>query len=336
MCRFAVAAALLAAGIAPGCATTDERHAEQMMLAQNYYSNGKFYEAIGRFAAAAEFASSSREMYQATLGVANASAEYGLIVYEVAERLLRDKKRQAGLKKWQEADKWHEDSAKAFYKCLQMRPGDLIANKGLGDLFYRRSTSFTVLPYLENEEGIALRKRERDEAVKQYQLVLSHERGDITKPDHGPECKSPHIHRYLALALLTRSDWDKQDGPEARRHMIVYLNFLKWALQTINDGIQAPIDDNVKLDKEKRMEQLRRQIGETRSLLNTQLKGLEDAYSAWKAGTEKPPLPKEKREVWMLAAHREIVALQELAKEFEAAASASRKKREDQQPENNN
>ncbi|HKS16717.1 MAG TPA: hypothetical protein VJU16_05355 [Planctomycetota bacterium] len=374
MCRIGVVAAIVAAAFAPGCAGVDERHAEQMMLAQQYYSNGKFYEAIGRFAAAAEHASSTRERYQATLGVANATAEYGLIVYEVAERYLRDNKRQAGMKKWQEADKWHEDSAKAFYKCLQMRPDDKIANRGLGDLFYRRSTSFSVLPYLEDEKGFTLRKQERDEAVRQYHIVLDDERGDITRPDHGPECKSPHIHRYLALALFTRSDWDKQDGQEARRHMIVYLNFLKWALKTVGEGIQG-IDEEVKLEKEKRMEHLRRQIAETRSLLNVQLKGLQEIHAFWQSEpalrvtiqarlreiekllsqgspTENPERlkaerekllsdekkfpPKEKRETWILAAHKEIAALNELAKEFEDAAAASRKKKGEEQPERAN
>src|SRR5687767_13555222 len=105
-----VAVAVVVAALAAGCAEMDERHGEQMMLGQQYYSNGKFYEAIGRFTAAAEFATSRREEYQATLGVANASAEYGLIVYEYAERLLRDNKKSAGMKKWQEADKWHDDS----------------------------------------------------------------------------------------------------------------------------------------------------------------------------------------------------------------------------------
>ena len=324
MCRLAVAVAALASILA-GCAGVDEHHAEQMMLGQQYYMNGKFYEAIGRFAAAVENASSSRERYQATLGVANASAEYGLIIYEYAERLLRDDKRAAGLKKWQEADKWHDDAARAFYKCLEMRPSDTIANRGLGDLFYRRSTAFSVLPYTETEEGKALRKKERDEAVKQYQIVLAGERGDITKPEHGPECKSSHIHRYLALALFTRSDWEKNDCQEARRHMIVYLNYLKWAHRSIVEGIK-PVDDAEKLDKEKRMDAIRKQIAETRALLTDLLKGLEEAYAQWKAGTEKPPLPKDKRETRMLAAHREIAALQILTQEYDEAAAAAKKK----------
>lgn len=324
MCRLSVTAAALAL-ILGACAEVDERHAEQMMLAQQYYMNGKFYEAIGRFQAAYEQASSNRERYQATLGVANASAEYGLIIYEYAERLIRDDKRAAGVNKWKEADKWHDDAARAFYKCLELRPGDTIANRGLGDLFYRRSTAFSVLPYTETDEGKALRKKERDEAVKQYGIVLADERGDITKPDHGPQCKSSHIHRYLALALFTRSDWDKNDCQEARRHMMVYLNYLKWAHHNIVEGLK-PVDDAEKLDKEKRLDAIRKQIAETRALLGDLLKGLRDVYAQWKAETEKPPIPKDKREVWMLAAHREIAALQLLTQEYEEAAQAAKKK----------
>ena len=332
MSRIGILAAALA--VTAGCAAVDERHAEQMMLGQQYYNNGKFYEAIGRFTSAKEHASNSREEYQAILGVANSSAEYGLIVYEYAERLLRDNKIKPGKIKWQEADKWHEDSAKAFYKLLEMRPNDTIANKGLGDLFFRRSTSFTVLPYLETKEGLALRQKERDEAVKQYEIVLAGERGDITRSDHGPACKSPHIHRYLALALFTRSDWDRNDSEEARRHMMVYLNYLKWAHQRMIDGIHTT-DDAQKLEKEKRIQEFTKQIGETKALLSDQLKGLKDIYATWQAGHEKPPLPKEKREAWMLAAHREITALQELKQEFEDAAAAARKKAKAPAPTNN-
>ena len=365
MSRLLTGAAVLM--VAAGCAGVDERHAEQMMLGQQYYMNGKFYEAIGRFAAAAEHASSSREKYQATLGVANSSAEYGLIVYEYAERLLRDNKIAAGKKKWQEADKWHDDAARSFYKCLEMRPADKIANIGLASLFFRRATSFSVLPYLDDEKGRELRRKERDEAVRQYQIVLGEEHGDITKPEHGPECKGAHFHRYLALALFTRSDWDRNDGQEARRHMMVYLNFLKWASQSVAEGMRA-VEDTEKIEKEKKMDQFRKQIAETRSLLGDQLKGLKETQEFWKTedafrarlrhveelqiravGTErhkeltaeleklrldeKKFPPKEKREAWTLAAHREVTALEVLAKEFETAALEARKKPKAATPE---
>jgi hypothetical protein len=358
MSRLAVAA--LAAVLAAGCAGVDERHAEQMMLGQQYYNNGKFYDSIGRFTSAWELASSGRERYQAMLGVANASAEYGLQVYEAAESLLRNKNYAAGKKKWQEADKWHDDATKAFYKCLEMRPDDTIANVGLGNLFYKRATSFTVLPFTESKEGVVARQKERDEAVRQFQIVLKSERGDITMPDHGPRCQSPHIHRYLGLALFTRSDWDRNDLEEARRHMMVYLNYLKWALRSISES-NPPSDnpDQAKLEKEARLERVRRQIGETRFLLGDQLKGLKEVQAFWQrdktiearlkeiqellargkddrtellAEREKLQLeekklpPKEKREDWMNAAKREIAALQNLDREFEEAAKASKTK----------
>ncbi|HEU4339915.1 MAG TPA: hypothetical protein VFS19_07585 [Planctomycetota bacterium] len=367
MSRMSTGAAVLAIAVAAGCAGVDERHAEQMMLGQQYYMNEKFYEAIGRFEAAAEHASSSREKYQATLGVANASTEYGLRIYQYAEDLLRDKKFAPGKAKWQEADKWHDNAARAFYKCLEMRPDDKIANIGLASLFFRRATSFSILPYLETEEGRALRRKERDEAVRQYQIVLGDERGDITKPEHGPDCKGAHFHRYLALALFTRSDWDRNDGQEARRHMIVYLNFLKWASRSVEEGMKA-VDDAEKIEKEKKMDQFRKQIAETRFLLGDQLKGLREMQEFWKTegafrarlrhveelharsvgkeghkdlateleklrADEKKFPPKEKREAWTLAARREISALEVLAKEFEEAAQAARKKAKPSTPE---
>src|SRR5687768_7786196 len=90
MSKLSAGAAALVVAVAAGCAPVDERHAEQMMLGQQYYMNGKFYEAIGRFSAAVEHATNSREKYQAMLGVAESSAKYGMYVYEFAERLLRD------------------------------------------------------------------------------------------------------------------------------------------------------------------------------------------------------------------------------------------------------
>ena len=70
---------------------------------------------------------------------------------------------------------------------------------------------------------------------------------------------------------------------------------------------------------------------ETRSLLSTQLKGLEELVLSWRAGNEKPPIPADKREAWILAAHREIIALKELAQAFEDAAAASKKKPKDKE-----
>jgi hypothetical protein len=208
-----------------------------------------------------------------------------------------------------------------------MRPDDTIANVGLGNLFYKRATSFTVLPFTESKEGVEARQKERDEAVRQFQIVLKSERGDITVPDHGPRCQSPHIHRYLGLALFTRSDWDKNDLEEARRHMMVYLNYLRWALKSISES-NPPSDnpDQAKLEKEARLERVRRQIGETRSLLTDQLKDIKNKLAAWDADVECKLLPKDKRETWMNAAKREIAALQNLDREFEEAARASKTK----------
>jgi hypothetical protein len=115
--------------------------------------------------------------------------------------------------------------------------------------------------------------------------------------------------------------------------MIVYLNYLRWALSAITTGMQTGADEALKLDKEKRMDQLRRQIIETRSLLSTQLKGLEEQVQVWRAGTEKPQLPASKREAYILAAHREIIALKELSQAFEEAATANKKKAKDKSTE---
>src|SRR5262245_22906566 len=325
MCRVAVAVLLV--GLSACAGEPDTRHKEQMMLGEQYYRNERFYEAIGRYTAAYEVAGNDRERYQAMLAVAESATEYGLICYQQAEDHLRgNRNRPAGLNKWKEGDQWHDDANKAFHKCLDMRPDDPMANIGLGKLYYRRATSYSVLPFTENEKGVAARKAERDESIKQFEIVLKPERDDITVPAHGPNCRSPHAHRYLALALLTRSDWDRNDSEEARRHMMVWLNYLTWGQAHVREGMKAE-DDKSKLDKEKRIEALRRQIVETRSLLANQLKGLKDIVETWKAGTEKPPLPPEKREKWMLAAQREVIALEELNRKFEEVTDAKKKEK---------
>ena len=327
MCRIGAALAAIVSALALGCAGgPDPRHAEQMTLAQHYYVNGKFYEAIGAFVRAVQNASNGREEYQATLGVANASAEYGLVLYEAAESLLRNNNRGPGLARWKEADQWHADANKAFNKCLLLRPGDKIANYNLGCFFYRRTTSFTVLPFLENEKGVAQRKAERDEAIRQFQIALSPERGDITLPKHVSECQSTHAHRYLGLVLLIRSDWDKNDGEEARRHLMVYLNYLRVTFKNVSDNPLNTDDiEQSKLTKEKSLERLRREISDTRHLLSTQHRGLQELLETWEARKEKPALPEEKREAMINAARREVAALNHLSLEFDEAVRPARK-----------
>jgi tetratricopeptide (TPR) repeat protein len=329
MCRAVFVLPVLFLAACAGDAEKHDRFKEQMMLGEQFYRNARFYEAIGRYTEAFSNAQDKREEYQSTLAVAEAATEYGLICYQQAEDFLRgNRNRPAGMQKWKEGDQWHDDANKAFHKCLEIRGDDTMANIGLGKLYYRRATAYSVLPFTENKDGVAARKAERDEAIRQFRIVLKPEKGDITLPEHGPDCRSPFAHRYLALSLLTRSNWDLNDCEEARRHMMVWLNYLTWGQAIIRDQ-KTSDDDQAKIAKEKRLEEFRTHTVETRSLLATQLKGLKDLVAVWKTGTEKPELPKEKREKWMLAAQREILALEEMTRKFEEASKPKKPKQPD-------
>jgi tetratricopeptide (TPR) repeat protein len=316
----------VAALLAAGCAEMSEDYRQQMYLGETYYKNLKFYESIGNFTRAVEAAQNDDEKYKALLGVANAATEHGLNIYQHAESLIRNRNRAAGAAKCAEADQWHDTANRTYAKLLDMRPKDTIANYYLGLFLYKRATSFSELPYPGTEGGKAQRRKERDGAVHHFGIVLSHERGDITSPKHVTECRSPEMHRYLALALFARSDWSKNDGEHARRNLMVYLNLLKNTQSAVTDSPLATEDpEGAKLEKERRMERLRKEISDTRALLHEQFKGCQQLVELWQSRKEQPPISENDREAWINAAKREISALTDLSREFQEAAQAARK-----------
>jgi tetratricopeptide (TPR) repeat protein len=330
MFRILVAAAVLLPAALSGCGGVNELYNEQMFLGEHYYRNGKYGEAMGRYTQAVEFAGNSSERYKATLQVANASTEYGLVLYEVAESLIRNHNRPAGKNKLKEADKVHDNAHKAFTRCLQMRPDDRIANYYLGLFFYKRATSFSELPYPGTPEGMAQRCKERDEAVRQFEIVLGDERGDITLVAHLATCKSPQLHRYLALALFARSDWDRNDSETARRHVLVYLHYIEKSITNVIDKVTESADDKAKKEKQAELDQLRQELVNTRALLTTQHQGLKELLSMWEQGKEEPRLVPAKRDLWMNAARREIAALASLRQAFEDATRKEREREREQ------
>src|SRR5437867_608950 len=102
MCRIVAAAAVFVTAALVGCGGVNEYYREQMFLGEHYYRNGKYGEAMGRYTQAVEFAYSGSEKYNATLQVANASTEWGLVLYEAAEHLIRNHNKPAGNRKLKE------------------------------------------------------------------------------------------------------------------------------------------------------------------------------------------------------------------------------------------
>jgi tetratricopeptide (TPR) repeat protein len=323
--KYAVAVLLCAAAAA--CGSVNERYREQMFLGQEYYNKGKYYESIGRFTQAKEFAENSDEEYQALLGAGNACVEYGMIIYSNAEDLIRMRNKALGLQKLNEADKWHDNANRSFARLLQLRPNDTVANYSLGLFLYRRATSFSELPYPGTARGMEQRRKERDEGIRQFEIVLKGERGDITVPEHGPKCHSAHAHRYLALTLFARSDWDLNDGEAARRHLLAYLNFVSWSRDYVAKN--APQTDEMeKSAKQRELDRLKKELTDTQALLRTQLAGLKEVLAVWEGrtvGKDIPMPPAAKHEAWTNAARREIAALETLRRGYEAAARAEQK-----------
>lgn len=314
---FAVLAALLA-----GCSgdpEKTERWKEQMMLGEHYYMNRKFEDAVGRYTDAIEFCQDDNEIYKATLGAATSASEYSMSLYEQAENLFTARNSTMAKKTLDRADQMASVAHKGFHKLLQLRPHDTIANYYLGLFFYKRATAVGQLPYPATEKGAAQRKKERDEALANFRIVLTKEGSDdITKPEHGPKCSGPHAHRYMSLSLLTRMDWDRNDGEAARAHMTCYLNYILWLREKVKrDWPQT--DENEKRLKEKELDRLWQELGQTQGLFKDTVKSIAENLKRWESN-EDPEFAKLEpavRERWINAATRELVALQAVLREFE-------------------
>ncbi|MBI4566632.1 MAG: hypothetical protein HY716_18295 [Planctomycetes bacterium] len=318
--RTVTALAALVAAVLASCADTErrEQYSIQMELGQTYYRGGHFEQSIGRFTEAAELADGKTEVYQATLGVGVAAAEYGHQLYEVAENLIRNRKKEMGEQKLARADQMHGLANKAFNKLLQLRPHDRAANYYLGLLFFRRATTAAQLPYPATEGGIAQRKRERDEAIRQFEIVLADESGDITRLDHvrAKRCDSPQGHRYLGLALLTRSDMAGGDTESGRAHLIAYLNFVRANIDHLTPQLAQTTDLGEKKFVEAEIEKFKKELVQMQGLLRDLLAGLKDMLAVWEAGKETPSLTQLEREARVNAARREIAALETLTRSF--------------------
>ncbi len=322
---IALAAALLVLAACETDPEVIERFNEQMFLGQHFFKNGKFEESLGRYSEAREKATTESQRYQATLGAGTAAAEYSMVLYEAAESLFVAKNAPMARKTLDRADNMASVANQAYTKLLQMRPADTIANYYLGLFFFKRATAIGQLPYPATPEGGAQRRKERDEAMRQFRIVLQDERGDITAREHGPSCASPQAHRYLSLALFTRMNWETADGEHARFHMACYLNYIFWLREKVKKEWPQE-DEKQKRDKEKELERLWQELWSTQGLFKDTLRGIVDAAKRWESGTdpEFEALTREEKEKRSNAATREIGALEAILNRYEVEAKKFR------------
>lgn len=202
MSRAVGPAALAILVVLAGCHTCDD-HDKSTVAVQNakgIYDQGKFDQAKQIFMKSLEFCPDN---YDALIGFANASREYGTQLYARAFATTRLGKLEAAKKEIEEANQNHMESDRAFRSALMLREDDLAPHYGLGLLYYQRATSPVPYPYALDDR--VNRREARDKAIEAFQTVSS---------------KQPNLlqlRRYLGLAQFAAGNFE-----QGRTHLRAY------------------------------------------------------------------------------------------------------------------
>lgn len=326
-----VAVAAILAGVGAGCATESEQFKQNMYLGRYWFKNGRFGESADRFRAALE---ERPETFEAVRGLANAASEYSHELYGRAEDMLATNKRELGLKHLADADSWSQIAMKAFTKAFEMEPGRKEMKYDFALMLYKRSTSRRNVPYPAAEDvpevyvgtpqeekwrkGFEQRRKELDEAIRQFEIVLEGEPGNLGSIAHVRVCKAEHAHRYLGLALFLRSDWERSDGMRGRAHLHAYVTAIQAAREQILKFQAA--NEEAQLAKDREMKQLDVEISEVKGLIRDRLKLLQEYEGLLRVGKEYPALSPAERERRLASVAVEISAVSELVTAFEKLA----------------
>ena len=337
--------AVIAAAVA-GCATGEKSQEErefegQMYLGDQMFKNSKFEDAVRAYRRAVQLQPNN---YKATIGLGASCSEASLTLYVEAERLLGVRQHDAAMRNIERADDYVAMAKKCFARGLEMRPDDRVANYNIGLMYYKRATTPYNLPYpsqleppdeikkdptalakwMETYEkrkvGVEHRRKERDEAIDQFKRVLSIEKTALEAPEHVTHCASPQAHRYLALALLTRGNWEgaENDTELARRHLCVYLAWILGCRQQLVE--KAPNKSaEEKAQKEKDLEFFDRELLELKEILLGWRDGLAILERQCRLGTDDCPIPVEKRALRLDALARERLIIEATIRMYEEA-----------------
>jgi tetratricopeptide (TPR) repeat protein len=200
MCKYWPALLILLA--AGGCHTCEdhEKSANAVVNAKGVYDGGKFDLAKQVYLRALEYCP---ENYEALIGYANATREYGTMLYARADATARSGKGEAAKKEVEEANQNHMESDRAFRSALILREDDLAPHYGMGLLYYQRATSPASFPYALDDR--VNRREARDHAIAEFKTVV----------DRFPNLLQ--VRRYLGLALFAAGKFD-----EGRNHLRAY------------------------------------------------------------------------------------------------------------------
>lgn len=326
---------LLIALCALGCATTDtETFRENRYLGKYWHDHGRFGEAASRFKAALE---EKPEDPDSLIGLGNSAAEYSHQLYEQAEDSRSAQKQDLTFKLQAEADGWANLSNLSFTKALKNSPGDLRANYGLGLMLFKRSTSTRNLPYPSSPdvppeyqgtafeakwlEGVEQRRKELDETIRQFGLVLAGDAPDPTGVPHVRLCRSVHAHRYLGLALFLRSDWERADGNTARTHLTAYLVAVQQLREFSIRSMPASTPEE-KQAKDKELKRLEAELIDVKTLIRQRLEALREYETRLRAKKESPPLPVAEHDKRLASVAVEIDAVSALVSAFDRVAGS--------------
>jgi tetratricopeptide (TPR) repeat protein len=148
-----------------------ERHTqaqEAKKLAKVAYDGGHYDQAKELYNNSVEWC---EDNYEARMGLANASRMLGNQLYQLADQNAAAGKLPQAQKIFRQANENHSMADRLLRTAVTEKPDDLEPHYSLGLLWYERATSPISAPY--RPDDIDNRQRERDEAVKEFTIVLA-------------------------------------------------------------------------------------------------------------------------------------------------------------------
>lgn len=239
--RWMIAALLLG-----GCATTEQpEYVFDVQLANEYYKNGKFEEAMRKYEDAIE---KNSRGYEAIVGLGCASREWGFRKFIEAEDLHRAKKAELAEKEFKKATNVHDSAQRLFLKAIEIRREDLLAHRELGFFYYKRATTPYSYPYrLDDKEN---RRRELQLAIEKFTMVVQ------------KVPKEYFAQRYLGLALFAQGD-----SRQGRVNLEAYLWGMDKARKYILKSSSGKTVEE-REDAEKRLREIDKELAEVRDMLH--------------------------------------------------------------------
>lgn len=262
---------ILLAIAAAGCSNpeNDPEFLQQLRLGNEYYKNGKYDMAKTQYERAIESCPTS---YEAIVGLASASREWGLMKYAEVEDLYRAKKYEFASQQVKKANAEHKSAQLLYLKAIQLKPELLTAYRELGVLHYKRATSPYNYPHRVEEK--TERHRERDEAILRLKYVVDR------------EPKAYFAQRYLGLAYIAAGKTSL-----GREHLARYLQGMAEAREYIIKFAPARTTAE-KEDKQGRLDELNKDITEVRGVLLAYLEALREDARRTERGSDPADLKK--------------------------------------------